>query len=381
MSLERVLSAGAVDANLLCFTVSRADKILLASSLSILRHTFKVDIGKYAKKALKGYCLLALNSWCFDESFDNGAEYRISELLELVGGGGKTRSEEVEREALEEIRNLLMDEHEALIRHVEKCGVTFEFPVLDEFELPVHAKVSQRRKSSKGSALKELSQKSQQATTATTSEEERSLAPTVTTAAVNNVGHPAHGDLLECLELWMALLDTDESQSITRDQFTEFVINQDVGYTKESIDNLLATAGWLEDGRIVYSDILPDLSTHMLHTMTEEGRSVDGCIDLMWGRYTSTAEQAWECCNPIDGTDPQAIFNTTTTWGHRLSVVYDEQEDRICSDLIGYLKDTFDSFDIHQCGYLNSLEFWRMMHYVFRRVERSGVEELKVCGL
>lgn len=374
MSLERILSASSVDTGFLCFSLARVDKPLLASALGILTNTFQRDASKALKKALKGNCLQAVQGWCFLPSVDGGTEWQLTERWELLNQ--RKRDDEISSEDLEDISTILREQRLHLDQHVAKAGLGSGIPDFNTFEAP---SAHSERKGPKKHEVQYAAHTSvhvdkKDNSSPISASPSRSPRPTYATAVdshedveIDYSTHVSHGALLECLELWMALLDKEETQSVSLTHFIEMVVSWSVGYSAQSVEQLVRGAGWLYEDVIIYPEILGDFASHMIGTMVKAGMDVDSRVNQLWEVYAEAAEHAWEECVQEDGG-----FGGGDLWDGESSI--SGGISRMCEELESYLKDTFDWFDARQCGYLNPDEFWEAMKGIFCKQDNQRLE-------
>ena len=361
MILERILSSGSVDSNLLCFALSRSEKALVASALPILKSISHIDMDKTLKKVFKGNCQLAVLCWCFEPSIDEGAEYRLAELSDLFRYKGCASNRDGVcaneiHEIQEEMRSLLAAQHDRLLQYAESIDIAKDIPEFESFDMPVDI----------GASVSSSTPDLHLYDTASVSMEDYDSTGAAESDAVDlDTSYP---DLVECLELWLALLDTHQQDSIPLERFLDFMVSLGAGFTLDSASNLVHEAGWAHSNWVVYPEIVADLAVHTVDTMRRCDLDVNERVDAMWQQYTVEAERAWGECAEGEGGGDQYVADAT-------------EEGRVCEELVSYLKDTFDYYDSRLRSYLNPDEMTSLIRGVFLKEDKSEINMLRVSDI
>jgi hypothetical protein len=124
-----------------------------------------------------------------------------------------------------------------------------------------------------------------------------------------------------------------------------------VGYSDAE---LAAIEQWVDfdgDGVITYAEVVNELADNLIEAIESSGRTVEDKVAELWEKNRQELEALW------------SEYNNWQLGQEGMG------EEHLSPNLVQYLKDSFDTFDVDKNGTLNNDEFWHVLTTVLGLTE------------
>lgn len=106
-----------------------------------------------------------------------------------------------------------------------------------------------------------------------------------------------------------------------------------------------------DDGVITYVEVVNELADNLIEIIEASGRTVEDKVAELWEENRMELETLWSEYNAWQ-LDQEGLGETS-----------------LSPDLVQYLRDSFDAFDVDKNGTLNNEEFWQILTTVLGLTE------------
>jgi Ca2+-binding EF-hand superfamily protein len=156
----------------------------------------------------------------------------------------------------------------------------------------------------------------------------------------------------EFLKESFAIFDKDKSGYLESAEFWSALRSFQLGYTEDEIAGMVQWTDWDCDGMISYDEVVNELAESVINIIEGRGGNVERELADIKSRIKRESEELYRM----------------------------ESEGGLSPNLVQYLKDSFQAYDLDDNGSLSAEEFWRVLNVVL--VETiNGLKEAEIMEL
>lgn len=419
-SLHDILHNSLEEYDLLSYVVSRYDKMYLQTICTKYESLFKESLIKRIEKVTIGNLKLALVAWISSTAFDEMNEEKIASIIASSGSLSQAMSD---ADRLKAIRDALMQEKELLSKSLgnsaetgvvlipepvqmtlppiasskisEAAGIeanSMSAKIIDSLnDKPTPDESDEKKADDKPDEksnvqntdldIKERSDSSAQENSLT--EEVPNSTPSqliaIDTAETSNLPEdsassptkipPLSSQSKRAVSIRGLAVDFDAkykaASQFLKDEFAQFdkdnsgylesaefwnaLRSFNLGYTDEEIGAMAGWTDWDCDGHISLSEVINELAESVITMIEGRGEEFLSGLSVIKTRLKKENEEL-----------------------RRL-----ESEGGLSVDLVGYLRDSFEAYDVDENGGLNADEFWKVINVVLCETV-NGLKDIEV---
>lgn len=370
-ALCSLLKEHSKNSDILLMELAKLDKLTISRIEDTYQVLFQASLRDMVKGALSGNFERAVLGWIGNPSPDGGLEEKISEFLASKDDEGIMMDDLLNDEAsLQQIRDFLQAELQIL--HTNGYGK----------DLDVHLHYDPHAN----------------ATLVPTTSFIQSLGSTdsLETVDLNELGPSSTSQRekvfqgkYELVKDYLALLfgefDVDDSGFLDSQEFDSFLKKlhfEDFGYTPDEIQAMLCFCDWDHSGTISFEEAANELADMIIQGIENNQKEVDQVVPQLIQqekqrlgdvkerqRKKNKGKKARKSCPSVS----KISFDTT--------IPEDEEhvpEIEISTDLLQYLRDSFEAYDTLHRGYLDTNEFWQLLTTMNLDLGDEDIIELQV---